>query len=326
MRLFYCSLVAVGMSACTQAESLPRLKLEPTVSVSGISSGAYMATQFHVAHSSKIQAVGLIAGGPYECAMGDLSIALARCVDKQDKPIDLVALKRLTETRADDGTVDSVENLKNGRIWIFHGSEDNRVSEKVTDASADFYRMFLPEESIKYEKSVAAAHAFPTAKLGAACAHYGSPFINNCNYDAAKIILENAYGSLNAASAPTDLMRFDQSQYASENGNTLANEGFVYIPKLCMDGQTCRVHVAFHGCQQNAENIAQQFVDGAGYNQWAESNRIVVLYPQTKASFVPLNPKACWDWWGYTDPNYATKNGQQIQHVSNMLKALGVNW
>jgi len=319
-------MIAIIVSACTQAEPLPTLKLEPNISVSGISSGAYMATQFHLAHSSRVHAVGLIAGGPYECAMGDLSTALGRCVDKQDKPIDLTALKLLTEARVSGGMVDSLESLKLSKIWIFHGTEDNRVSEKVTDASADFYQMFVPAKSIQYLKNVAAAHAFPTANYGAACAHYSSPFINNCNFDAAKAILENAYGSLNAASSPTEAKRFDQGLYATKSGNTLADEGFVYIPKVCAEGQTCRVHVAFHGCQQNAESIAQQFVDGAGYNQWAESNRIVVLYPQTKASFVPLNPKACWDWWGYTDANYATKNGQQIQQVSNMLKALGVDF
>ena len=33
------------------------------VSVSGMSSGACMATQFHVAHSSDVMGVGIIAGG-----------------------------------------------------------------------------------------------------------------------------------------------------------------------------------------------------------------------------------------------------------------------
>ena len=33
------------------------------VSVSGISSGACMATQFHVAHSRDVMGVGLVAGG-----------------------------------------------------------------------------------------------------------------------------------------------------------------------------------------------------------------------------------------------------------------------
>jgi poly(3-hydroxybutyrate) depolymerase len=37
-------------------------------SVSGVSSGAYMAVQFAVAHSRIVKGVGSVAGGPYGCA------------------------------------------------------------------------------------------------------------------------------------------------------------------------------------------------------------------------------------------------------------------
>src|SRR3981189_2175199 len=40
-------------------------------SVSGISSGAFMAVQFGTAWSSVIKGVGVVAGGPYWCAKAD---------------------------------------------------------------------------------------------------------------------------------------------------------------------------------------------------------------------------------------------------------------
>jgi poly(3-hydroxybutyrate) depolymerase len=48
---------------------LPALgaKLEQT-SVSGVSSGAYMAGQFQVAHSREVVGAAIIAGGPYGCS------------------------------------------------------------------------------------------------------------------------------------------------------------------------------------------------------------------------------------------------------------------
>lgn len=59
----------------------------------------------------------------------------------------------------------------------------------------------------------------------------------------------------------------------------------------------CRLHVAFHGCRQFAESVGTVFVEHSGLNAWAESNNIIVLYPQTVNSDVlPFNPKACWDW------------------------------
>ncbi|MGK0371687.1 MAG: hypothetical protein ACJAW1_001930 [Glaciecola sp.] len=50
---------------------------------------------------------------------------------------------------------------------------------------------------------------------------------------------------------------------------------------------------------------------------------MVVLYPQVKKSmFMPLNPQGCWDWWGYTDENYANKKGPQIKAIYKVMQAL----
>ncbi|MFY9970840.1 MAG: hypothetical protein WAK41_15675, partial [Roseiarcus sp.] len=37
-------------------------------SISGLSSGAFMTVQLHLAHSAKFVGAGIIAGGPYRCA------------------------------------------------------------------------------------------------------------------------------------------------------------------------------------------------------------------------------------------------------------------
>jgi hypothetical protein len=51
----------------------------------------------------------------------------------------------------------------------------------------------------------------------------------------------------------------------------------------------------------------------------------VVLYPQAaKSMFMPLNPQGCWDWWGYTGADYATRDGAQLVTVRRMLEALGL--
>jgi len=35
-----------------------------------------------------------------------------------------------------------------------------------------------------------------------------------------------------------------------------------------------------------------------------------------------VNPEGCWDWWGYTGADYATKLGIQIATVLNMVQAV----
>jgi hypothetical protein len=60
------------------------------------------------------------------------------------------------------------------------------------------------------------------------------------------------------------------------------------------------------------------FVRNAGYNKWADSNGMIVLYPQATATLP--NPEGCWDWWGYDDPNYALKSGRQISLAAHLSR------
>jgi len=62
------------------------------------------------------------------------------------------------------------------------------------------------------------------------------------------------------------------------------------------------------------------FVEGSGFARWADSNRMVVLFPQVSASLV--NPKGCWDWWGYTGSSYLTEQAPQIIAIWQMVERL----
>ncbi len=68
------------------------------------------------------------------------------------------------------------------------------------------------------------------------------------------------------------------------------------------------------------------FYKDAGYNEWAERNNTVVLYPQTVAwgskAEGGKNPKGCWDWWGYSGEDYFRKSGKQISAVNWMIDCL----
>jgi poly(3-hydroxybutyrate) depolymerase len=76
----------------------------------------------------------------------------------------------------------------------------------------------------------------------------------------------------------------------------MANSGYAYVPAACAAGQSYKLHVAFHGCPQGASVVGTAFYQNAGYNRWADSNRIIMLYPQMIVT--ASNPGGCWDWWG----------------------------
>ncbi|ETO18715.1 Fibronectin type III domain protein, partial [Reticulomyxa filosa] len=103
---------------------------------------------------------------------------------------------------------------------------------------------------------------------------------------------------------------------------------FVYVPTGCSINplpSNCILHVVFHGCEQyiqasyNGKQFNDTYARNAGYNEWAETNKIVLLYPQAAADDAKGNPDGCWDWWGYNGKNYAWKSGDQITTVANMV-------
>src|SRR5512132_3856249 len=67
-------------AAATLEELAAPLNIDPTfITVSGISSGGFMAHQFHVAHSAHVAGAGIVAGGPYACSQGNAITAITAC-------------------------------------------------------------------------------------------------------------------------------------------------------------------------------------------------------------------------------------------------------
>jgi len=110
----------------------------------------------------------------------------------------------------------------------------------------------------------------------------------------------------------------------------LDSSGWLYVPNSCTKGEPCRLHIALHGCKQGQSYLPLKpppgggttFVKNTGYERWADNNHLVILYPQA-VSIPLLNPNGCWDWWGYSGADYATKNGVQIQALKAMVDQLG---
>ncbi len=374
-----CALLAPTTFALAgDVEPLPSYNVDLTdTTVSGVSSGAYMAVQFGVAHASIVRGVGATAGGPYLCAFdrvpslrGTLVTALARCMQGDpDFPKQAITstqlnrMVRMTDASARAGRIDATSQLARQRIWLFHGYNDGLVKAPVTDALYDYYLRYIDRSRIFYKDNLNAAHAQITVDCGAGdgacklCPRTGGNFLNLCRdaaadntpYDAAGSMLQLFYGDLqrrDTEAPPTGkVIRFAQGEFALDGRGasapqriSMADDGYAYVPEACTRGERCRVHVAFHGCGQSAAQIGSAFYEHAGYNPWADQNRLIVLYPQAqpsqpspRAPLLPLNPQACWDWWGYNDGlsqrgRFATREGLQIAAVRRMLDRLAGGW
>ena len=96
-----------------------------------------MATQFQLAHSDWVKGVGVIAGGPYYCAQGDITTALAQCVNKVEGEISLNALNKKAKQYEAGGAV---------AAGIHHAADTHHITDFETadivahggDAADDF--------------------------------------------------------------------------------------------------------------------------------------------------------------------------------------------
>ena len=330
----------------SDAELPGNLDLEPaTVTVSGLSSGGFFAHQFHVAFSERVAGAGIIAGGPYGCVetipnpywpfstLDRLSAALVACTHywgdrywglRPASPDESDSIELIDEA-FEEGDIDDPENLSGDRACLFRGSLDDTVPESAAEALEGVYRHYGAEVEAHDH---AAGHGMPVRRFpedsrfsAPACPDHQAPFLNECGFDAAELLLRHLYGE-SVPAAPENahdsgsLTAFDQTGFFDDAASSLAAAGFVYVPDACR-GQSCRLHVAFHGCRQTVEAVHDDFMRDAGFNGWAAASRVVVLYPQVVDS--PANPNGCWDFWGYSGDDYRTRDGKQMRAVKAMI-------
>lgn len=408
------------------------VKIDPSqISVSGISSGGFMAHQFHVAHSEHIMGAGIVAGGPYYCAQGTILGAVTKCSQfvmlqckglgldanwcrKTDlSPHDQAEIADAAKSSFDEakkqeaaGAINRLANLTDDKVYLFSGTYDGIVPQGVMDALYHFYsdtdKASLETGNIHYSRTFPAPHTMvrdgfdkPGGGVVGTCAAAsaslkGNSFLDDCesvakreqkssscvcptravsgsstaavtncppsdrlavckdlqDVDLAGAILSRIYGgqALKAgrvAAPEAEVRAFDQRRVFSKlsgapanalQNASMAREGYIFIPKTCKDGRSCKLHVAFHGCLQGGKTDRRSGHSGnlyskfAGYNEWAKANDIIVLYPQVEARSAsgPLNPQGCWDWWGqnYTHEGYHTQHGPQIRAVAQMINIL----
>lgn len=242
------------------------------------------------------------------------------------QPIPL-QLADLTIADENLGFIDRTFNLLDDKVYIFSGKYDSVIEQDVVKALEQYYSFFVTPKNIVADYNVLAEHCMPTLNYGEECATLSLPYLGDCNFDGAGKALSTLYGSLKSRTSmvSANLMSFKQASYIPAGvPSSLGDNGWIYVPTACQkSGTTCSLHISLHGCEQVESVIGNQYAMYAGYNEWAESNNIIVLYPYAAISkILPYNPNGCWDWWGYTGPYYGVQEGVQVRFLMNLIKAV----
>jgi hypothetical protein len=354
------------------------------VSISGISSGAAMAVQYAVAHSASVVGVGSIAGPGWGCAGGSVSHAINDCMCGRH-PVQAQTDLAHSFADNNPPAIDPLNAGKPKalqRAYVFQSVADRVVVAQSGKASIDFLTAFIGTVPVvdrgnSGDDSDHAGHGIISPDGTDACRADGNEatYVRHCGAeDNAGKLFHALYGANSAydpskrvsAIPESEVWTFDQQRIidavkdkageiapdsffwifpvkSSRRENLdLAQTGYLYVPPSCrQSGSNCRVHIALHGCKQDAKNFATT----AGYNNWAEYYKVIVVYPAIEQHtsqaaevcqvgpiprsvddiLIEPNDNSCWDWWGYLDigwpegSRYLTKGAPQMQVIERII-------
>lgn len=121
------------------------IKLDTSsLTLSGLSSGGYMATQFHIAYPDMVVGAGIIAAGPYGCARNSIMTALSECVNKapQAYPEDMLDMSTVVSNQA--------SQFKDDKVWMLHGTLDTTIHASVSGALYAQYQQLISHGNLSH--------------------------------------------------------------------------------------------------------------------------------------------------------------------------------
>ena len=195
------ALAALARGACASLRMLPQLNLVGAVTVSGISSGADAAVQFHIAHSDIVNGSAVFAGQAYGCAVmrfdgepqvpcsampsgpgcagmpwgpapcvgcdAGMTLAIDHCKQQPNLTAAPGAIAKLASyARAAEaaGDIPPLASLAFSNVFLFRGTLDTGVRDGCVNATMQtFAALGVPTSHMLFNSNVPAAHCWPTA-------------------------------------------------------------------------------------------------------------------------------------------------------------------
>lgn len=250
------------------------------------------------------------------------------------------------------GQIDPLENLTQQRVLIYQGQKDSVVNPAMAQQLKHF-RTYFNSSSIEVIEAAQAAHNFPSSNVnGIGCDEQRPPYVGNCQFSMSQKIVDYLMPSV-TQQRKGHIRVFTLNQTTQFTPPSIAPYGYLVANDWCLKSpERCEMHVALHGCQMSdyfdpeiQKNFEQnvlikgvthtpdnskrakgmwlrQFIELGGWKEAIQAKPIMIVFPQTQISEInyPFNPSGCWDWYGWTGPEYATKSGVETQWLFDFIK------
>lgn len=297
-----------------------------------------MSIDHLVAFSGSVDGAAIVAGSPYGCgALADSSNSCYSGLNQKD-------LNRVVEyvrQRFEQGRIDDPANLYHIPTLLFSSTNDWVVYTKVMQGVRKQLAAFVAPHNLHVSFNTSAGHVWSVDHGACHCGacKLGYSFnkeccdVNNCHYDLSGDMLSRFFGSVNPrVPAKPSLKWVDQHSFipahvhnSTWSAHGLARWAFAYVASACEGGNSssCRIHVNYHGCIANRWDLRRKWANSIDLNEYAEANRMIVLYPQAEGDH--RTGKGCWN-WGFVrdDTLFDTRRSIQLRTVLNMIANMSV--
>ncbi len=262
---------------------------DAALAVVGFGAGGHMAQQLHFAHSATLDAAGVIAAGPYGCALGERGRADGVCVE--GGRLELARVSHTARDAAAAGDIDTLNHLDGDRVWISPGWSGSSIDDEAVFGAYELYEDYLVPGDGVYAQRCDGAVA-----------------------DCAPVVVDAMLAHLRPAPAAV--------------ADAAVTERFVEVPALAAGGLDPRVALTVPAvCEQDGGCgllLVLADCDGlpaplrSALDAAAPRHRTLLAYP----GFTDDAPQPCWDWWGARGADYRSRTAPQIEALYGLLLRL----
>ncbi|HEY9025635.1 MAG TPA: PHB depolymerase family esterase, partial [Burkholderiaceae bacterium] len=155
------AILALAGACAHGAPALPALNVDATkISVSGLSSGAFMATQLGYAYSATFMGVGVFAGGPYMCAGHNNYTA---CMYNASISSGQLSTLQNDLNNWSGSAIDALANVARQKVYLWVGGSDYTVGPSpMAAAKTQYANNGVTAANLSWNQLSGAGHTFPT--------------------------------------------------------------------------------------------------------------------------------------------------------------------
>jgi hypothetical protein len=224
--------------------------------VSGLSSGGFMAVQLHWPTRPPVQGRRRVCGGAVllRRRLGPTATSL----HGQPSGIPTSTLVNTTNSLGQPGLASTRCPTCSHPRSTCSRHQRQRGQDRRDGRPADLLQQLCATANMVYKKDIAAEHAMVTDDYGSNLLGQGRPLHQRLQLRPGRRVLQQFYGTLNARNNGACPLATLSSSTRASSSPTMAwpPPAGPMCRQACPAAATCRLHVVLHGCKQNVSDRA----------------------------------------------------------------------